>query len=312
MNPAPAPLGDRLRSCPGYLAGNVLDVRPAGDFEAGHLAGSVNFPLDPAGHPAADRALPGLPPASQLVALLERQVPSIFLPPRHEPLLVVDAEYATAAACAAALQGRGRAEVQALALTEGWQDALPPETAAVGPGQGHLWRPPEWLVRHELMLPPPAAGPVLDLACGSGRAAVWLAVKGYRVTGLDWQPDALALGSRLAASCRVNCRFVPADLRRPENPPAGPWSVVTAFRYLQRDLLSKFAGLLVPGGVALVRTFRLAPGSGGRPHPRHRLQAGELPGFFAPPHFEILAHEESWDADGRPAAGIVARRTGAV
>lgn len=312
MNPAPAALWDRLQSCPGWLAGNVLDVRPVRDFLAGHLPGSVNFPLDPPGQPTLDLSLPAPPPGPPFDAYLEQRIPSIFLPPRHEPLLVVDREPAGAAACAAALRGRGRAEVQALALPDGWQGTLPAEMVALGPSQEHLWRPPQWLARHERWLPPPAAGPVLDLACGSGRAAVWLAVRGYGVTGLDWQQDALALGGRLAASCQAACKFAPADLRRPENLPAGPWAVVMAFRFLQRDLLPKFAGLLVPGGVALVRTFRLAPGSGGRPHPRHRLLPGELPGFFPPPSFEILAHEESWDPDGRPAAGIVARRTGAA
>jgi SAM-dependent methyltransferase len=149
---------------------------------------------------------------------------------------------------------------------------------------------------------------VLDLACGSGRAAVWLAEKGYRVTGIDWQAEALALGGRLAANRKVACRFLAADLRDPEALPPGPWALVLNFRYRQTDLLEKIPGLLQPGGVALVRTFRSAPGYGGHPAPRYRLGPGELLNYFPAGKCEILAHEESHDPDGRPAAGIVARR----
>ena len=58
----------------------------------------------------------------------------------------------------------------------------------------------------------------------------------------------------------------------------------------------------------MVRTFRDAPGYEGHPRPRHRLARGELLQYFATGVFEILAHEEGHDPDGRPAAGIVARK----
>ena len=151
---------------------------------------------------------------SRLVA----DLPSIFLPPRHEALLVVCGPDAPAAAVARHLEGRGRPEVTVLALGAADIAALPPAYRAVGPACGHLWSAPPWLVRHASLLPPPAAGPVLDLACGSARAVVWLAARGYRVTGLDWQPEALALGRQLAASrgCLVSARG-----SRPAGPGAG-------------------------------------------------------------------------------------------
>ena len=187
-------------------------------------------------------------------------------------------------------------------------EGLPPELVASGAERGHLWSPPAWLADHEGLLPPPAAGPVLDLACGSGRAAVWLAERGYRVTGLDWQSEALDMGRRLAASRGVTCDFRTADLRREEAVPAGPWSVLLNFRYLDRTLLASFPRLVRPTGVAFLRTFREAPGYEGHPRPRHRLSPWELTGAFARGEWEILAHEQGFDLDGRPAAGIVARR----
>ena len=267
--------------------GNVLDIRPLEAFLAGHLAPAVNHPLEPGDW--------------------SEVLPSLLLPPRHEPLLVVGQVGQPVEELAAHLEGRGREKVLPLVLDPAQLAALPGRWLARGPGRRHLWRPPHWLSRHLDLLPPPAAGPVLDLGCGSGRAAVFLAGLGYRVTGLDWQPEALDMGRALAAQLGVRVSFHQVDLRNPEVVPAGPWAVICNFRFLQRDLLQNFAPWLSPAGVALVSTFREAPGYSGHPHPRHRLARGELPGHFPKGRFTVLAHEEGFDPDGRPAAGIVTR-----
>ena len=284
-----------LQAAPGWASGNVLDVRSCQSFTAGHVAGSVSHPLEELN-------------SSGEAEYLEKELPSIFLPPRHEPLVVIGARQEQADRLALHLAGRDRAVVTGLALPPGAADRLPADLKKTGPSFRCLWKPPLWLRRHEDLLPPPAAGPVLDLACGSGRAAVWLAEKGYRVTGIDWQAEALDLGRRLAADRGVACRFLVGDLRDPGTVPAGPWAVIINFRFRQTDLLEKIPGLLQNGGVAMVRTFRSAPGYEGHPSPRYRLGPHELPGYFPAGRFEILAHEESHDPDGRPAAGIVARR----
>ena len=272
----------------GWRAGLILDVRPLESFHRGHLSGAVSHPL---GH-----------------SCQSDDVPSIILPPRHEPLLVVGEASQQFLELAKQLEGRGRVGVTGLAIDDQDLQSLPVEMIATGSSQKHLWSAPPWLVDHLDLLPPPAAGPVLDLACGSGRAAVFLAEKGYRVTGLDWQREALEMGRWLARSRQVECDFLPADLRDLQAVPSGPWSIILNFRYLQRDLLNLCHGLLLPGGMALVRTFRDAPGYEGHPHPRHRLGAGELLGLFPRGKFQVIAHESGFDADGRPAAGIVARR----
>jgi len=52
----------------------------------------------------------------------------------------------------------------------------------------------------------------VDLGCGAGNSAVWLATQGFDVTGIDVSPRALELGKQLARSRGVSCRFVAADL----------------------------------------------------------------------------------------------------
>lgn len=271
-----------LKSSTGWNSGNILDIRPVEDFVLGHLQGAASHPLD-----------------------MGADLPSIFLPPRHEPLLVVADTLDQARAVAASLEGRGRVPVEFL----GWQQfSCPPELLCRGISSNHLWSAPDWLVDHESWLPPPAAGPVLDLACGSGRAVVWLAQKGYRTLGIDWQPEALDLGRTLARSRGVTCQFQGGDLRDLTEIPPGPWSVILNFRFLQRELLEILPGLLQPGGVALVRTFRHVAGYEGHPHRKHRLDAGELLRAFPAGICDVVAHEEGFDSDGRPAAGILVRR----
>ncbi|RMF87608.1 MAG: methyltransferase domain-containing protein, partial [Nitrospirae bacterium] len=67
-----------------------------------------------------------------------------------------------------------------------------------GPGYRYGCEPNPWLVAHAHGLP--RAGRALDLACGEGRDAVYLAALGLQVTGVDGSRVALAKGRRLAAA----------------------------------------------------------------------------------------------------------------
>lgn len=52
----------------------------------------------------------------------------------------------------------------------------------------------------------------VDLGCGAGNYAVWLASKGFRVTGLDLSPCAIELATGLAKHKNVTCRFMAQDM----------------------------------------------------------------------------------------------------
>ena len=55
-------------------------------------------------------------------------------------------------------------------------------------------------------------GTALDLACGEGRNAVWLATQGWSVTAVDWSSVGLAKGAALARSAGVDVEWLHADV----------------------------------------------------------------------------------------------------
>jgi SAM-dependent methyltransferase len=98
-------------------------------------------------------------------------------------------------------------------------------------------------------LPP---GRALDLGCGAGRAAVWLAERGWRVTGVDYSEVAL----RLARERRADLDWVLADLREYEPEQAAFDLVLVLYVHLPSDerrrLLSRAAAALAAGGTLVV------------------------------------------------------------
>jgi SAM-dependent methyltransferase len=122
-------------------------------------------------------------------------------------------------------------------------------------GSELLWtaQPNRFLVAEVAELPP---GRALDLACGEGRNAVWLAGQGWQVTGVDFSAVALEKARQLAAGRRVEVEWVKADLLdyRPER---RGYELVVVF-YLQlpaaqrTPILGAAADAAAIGGTLLV------------------------------------------------------------
>ena len=55
-------------------------------------------------------------------------------------------------------------------------------------------------------------GRALDLACGEGRNAIWLASLGWQVTGVDFSDVAIERARKLAGSRSVQVDFRVADV----------------------------------------------------------------------------------------------------
>ena len=120
-------------------------------------------------------------------------------------------------------------------------------------GAGARSEPNRFLVEEVSELP---AGRALDLACGAGRNAIWLAERGWRVTAVDYSEVALAEARRRAAERGVDIDWIHADLTE-WSPPVAAYDLVCVL-YLQlpagerRLVLDRAAGALAPGGTMLV------------------------------------------------------------
>jgi SAM-dependent methyltransferase len=144
-----------------------------------------------------------------------------------------------------------------------------PESALTEPAA--LEAPSAWVVRFAPQIP--AGGSVLDMACGAGRHARFLAGHGYRVLAVD-----IDAASLQPMNGRAGIETLAADLE------GGPWPFagrlfdgIVVTRYLHRPLLAPLLDALAPGGVLIYETFAAGNERCGRPrNPEFLLQSGEL------------------------------------
>lgn len=137
-------------------------------------------------------------------------------------------------------------------------------------------RPPDALRGREHLLP--AAGRALELACGRGAVAVWLAGRGLAVDAVDVSGDGLAAGAELARRCGVSVRWWRHDLDG--GLPAGcdgPYDVLVCQRFRDPALYPALAAAVAPGGLLAVTVLSEV---GAAPGP-WRAAAGELVTAFA-------------------------------
>jgi SAM-dependent methyltransferase len=122
-----------------------------------------------------------------------------------------------------------------------------------------------------------ARGRALDLACGRGGNAVWLALQGWQVTAVDFSHVAIEAAAELARAHAVEVAWVVADLLE-YVPEPGAFDLVTVF-FLQlppgerNTVLERAAAAVAPGG-----TFLLAA------HDRRNLAEG----FMGPKDPDVL------------------------
>ncbi|MFQ5382376.1 MAG: class I SAM-dependent methyltransferase [Dehalococcoidia bacterium] len=162
--------------------------------------------------------------------------------------------------------------------------------------------PPVWLSEFEHELP--QEGRALDVAAGGGRAAIWLAQRGYSVTAVDISSSGLKLAKKAARAAGVEIDTAAADLEE-ERLPAGPFAVICCFRYLQRNLFPEMRSRLEPGGLLLCEiATRRNLERNERPAAHHLLETNELRDLCAP--LEVVSYREDW-YDGQFLARAVAR-----
>lgn len=111
-----------------------------------------------------------------------------------------------------------------------------------------------------------AGGPLLDVACGTGRTALRLVARGYQVTGVDITPEMVALGREKAAAQGVSVEWVVADVRafHLQRRFRCAYMVGNAFQFFltradQESLLARVREHLRPGGYFLFETRNPSP-----------------------------------------------------
>ena len=155
--------------------------------------------------------------------------------------------------------------------------------------------PSSWITRHAPLIAGLAGGArVLDLACGAGRHARWLAAQGAQVTAVDRDRAALAT---LAGAGLPGITPLEVDLEPPEGTPwplAGQhFDAVIITNYLWRPRLDEAVALLAPGGVLLHETFAQGHARFGRPsRPDFLLHPGELLELARRHDLTVVAYED--------------------
>lgn len=164
--------------------------------------------------------------------------------------------------------------------------------------------PSPWVTRFASLIAP--GGTVLDLACGRGRHARYLAGLGLQVEAADRDAEALA---SLADVPGVTTRL--ADLE------AGSWPYfgrafdgVVVTNYLYRPLMPQIIALLDQGAVLIYETFMVGNERLGKPeNPAFLLRSGELLDAVRG-RLQVVAFEQGRVDNPRPAViqRICARR----
>jgi len=128
-----------------------------------------------------------------------------------------------------------------------------------------------------------AAGRALDVACGEGRNAVWLASRGWRVTGVDFSRVALGRAQKLAAGRGVHVDWIRADVTRFAPRPDSYQLVAVLYLQLpgphRRRVLERAAAAITHGGELFLAGHalrNLAEGTGGPRDPAVLWEVEEI------------------------------------
>jgi SAM-dependent methyltransferase len=152
-------------------------------------------------------------------------------------------------------------------------------------------QPAKLLVEAVAGLPP---GRALDLACGAGRNAIWLARNGWEVTAVDGASEAIRVLRQHEP--QVDARVLDLETGAPLPFDDDSFDLAVILYYLHRPLFAEARRVVKPGGmmVTAVRTLGI--------NPRFCVRPGELVTFF-----------EGWDVlhqhDGEIAEVVVRRRS---
>ncbi len=257
----------------------VLDVRTPEEYrDLGHIPGAILLPVDLV--------------AGALATL-----------PRDGMTLLIYCEHGIRSSAAARFLVQGGFS-NVLNLKGGMSTWHGPREFAPGEAFGPF-APSSWLVLNADLLP--RGGRVLDLACGSGRNALLLAVAGFAVKAVDRDEGRIEALREVAARLGLPLEAEILDLEdEGVDLGSGAYDVVLGFHYLHRPLFPALIRSIAPGGILLYETFTEEQARRGKPTcPDFLLKAGELRQLVR--DLEVIREREG-EFEGRMVSGVAARR----
>ena len=208
----------------------IIDCRDRVGFERGHLPGSLWLPW-----PQLRRLQNALPPPGTRLLLIE----------------------APEAAC------HWLAEKGYQVENRPWK-AVAHNILETGSDQGMLFSPSPPLVN--LLQCWPRRGRALDLGCGGGRDAVWLAQHGWLVRAVEREQRALSKARALAQHYGVCVDWHGCNLRDPSCMPGGRYDLILMMRFLLPERFDWIQRHLRPGGRVIVWAFHEDAPRPSKPH----------------------------------------------
>lgn len=150
------------------------------------------------------------------------------------------------------------------------------------------------------------AGPVLCLAEGEGRNAVFIAARGHEVLAVDQSPVGLEKARRLASERGVTIETRASDLAAFEFEPGRYAGIVSIWGHLppavRKIVHAKCVEALAPGGVMVLEAYtpeQVERGTGGPPDPAFCMSAHTLREELKGLDFELLVERERQVAEGK-------------
>jgi tellurite methyltransferase len=154
-------------------------------------------------------------------------------------------------------------------------------------------------------------GRALDVACGAGRHAIWLATRDWQVDAVDYSPTAIGILRKRSSEKGLHINTYIADLEHREfEIEAAAYDLVVVCNYLQRDLFESIKAGTRIGGMIVASIAMVDDDPNIKPmNPAFLVDPGELRSHFE--RWELLHDFEGkpgGDPNRRATAELVARR----